>query len=211
MFGVTGLRFRLLADGGGGPSLPRFFLWSLVWVFGHALGGVVLGAALGWFGSGLEPALQPGAIVLMACTCFGLGMHQFGWLRWPLPQWRRQVRRQWMQELPWNVVALGYGVQLGCGVGTYIPVATTYAALSFALLSGSPPAGAMTMGLFGVARSLAPVAVAPYIASPLRSLRFAAAVDRYEPWVFRVNGCLLLLAAAALTLIRLRPGGSPWQ
>lgn len=206
MFGVTGLRFRLLSNQASGWSARgRFCLWGVLWIAGHVLGGILIGGALGLAGSACPVSLRRAAMGGLALACVAWGLRQLGWFGFPMPQWRRQVQREWMMKHPWSLVALGYGIQLGCGVSTYIPVCTTYAAMAFALVSGSAAVGSQIMALFGLARCIVPLGAAPYVASPLRSLRFAANLDSYEPWVLRTNGVLLILTGGALLALHL-----PW-
>jgi hypothetical protein len=205
MFGVTGLRFRTLSNWASRPWLRiRFAVWAGLWVTGHALGGFLIGGVLGWAGSTLSRSGEAVGAVL-ALGCVALAVRQSGWLRVPLPECRRQVQRGWMMRLPWSVVALGYGLQLGCGVATFITVSTTYAALAFTFLSGSAVRGGIIMGLFGLVRCFPPVVAAPYVASPLESLEFGARVDRYEPWILRANAILLWLTAAVLLVALRKP------
>lgn len=199
MFGVAGLRYRLLMNEASRWSIPaRFVAWSLVWIVGHGLGGAVVGGALGRAGSFAFVSHESMALVLLGVSCVVLGFHQVGWIHLRTPHLARQVQRDWMTRLPWSAVALGYGVQLGCGIMTHVTVASTYAALAFAMLSGSASRGAVIMATFGVARSLAPVLAAPHIASPIDSLRFGVKADAYEPWVLRANVTLLLVVGALL-------------
>jgi hypothetical protein len=204
MFGVSGLRYLLLARANGPPAPPRgagvrYGAWALAWVAGHVAGGAALGAALGWAGSGLSPGGRLAGLGMLGLGCLAGAMHQFGVVRLPLPQLPRQVPRGWMGRLPWDVVAVGYGLQLGCGVATRIKVATTYAVLGCCFLSGSAAAGGLVLGLFGAARAALPVAVGPRVADPAASLAFTLAFDAYEGAVRRLNGAALLAAAAALT------------
>ncbi len=203
MFGVSGLRSQQLQaqyEGTGKRHRPwiRYGIWALLWVAGHVAGGVLLGAALGWLGSGLPPATQPAGLVVLSGGCLGMALHQLQVLRLPLPQLHRQVSRLWLVRLPWDLVALGYGLQLGCGVATRIKVATTYAVLGCAFLSGSALAGGFILGAFGAARSVLPVVLGPWVASPKRALSFALKFDDYAGRVGKLNGAVLLAAAGFL-------------
>jgi hypothetical protein len=77
-------------------------------------------------------------------------------------------------------------------------IATTYAVLGCALLSGSATAGGLILGLFGFARSVAPVCMGPRLASPRKSLAFAVAFDTHEERVHKLNGVILLGVAVLL-------------
>jgi hypothetical protein len=211
MFGVSGLRAEPLQLPGAGARLRAragYALWAFLWVLGHVAGGALLGAALGWAGGGLPAralALRP---AILSAGCLVWGLHQLGVVTVPMPEIPRQVSRAWILRLPWGLLALGYGAQLGCGVATRIPVATTYAVLACALLSGDPAAGAAILGLFGAARAAPPAAVGPRLRSRGHALGFALALDRYEGRVHRVNGLALLASAAffAAVSFRLLPG-----
>lgn len=203
MFGVSGLRYRLLLPPGSAGGASRraaigYGLWSLCWVTGHVAGGGLLGAALGWLGAGLSPGGRLVGVAVLSAGCLAGGLHQLGLIRLPMPQLHRQVPRTWTLRIPWGLVALGYGLQLGCGVATRIRVATTYVVLGCALLSGSAAAGALILGAFGAARSLLPVALGPRFACPRGALSFTLKFDTHEGRVGTLNGAALLAAAVLL-------------
>jgi hypothetical protein len=203
MFGVSGLRVQTLLCEAGQQRLTLrlrllYALWVLVWIVGHVLGGMAVGAALGWLGA---LASLPGLALLevvLAGLCLLAALRQAGVLPLPLPQLHRQVPRHWMATLPWSVVALGYGLQLGSGVSTRIRVATVYAVLLCALFSGSALGGALLMGLFGLVRSLPPALLGPRLSAPETAFAFACRVDGHEPWVARLNTLSLCTAAVLL-------------
>lgn len=196
MFGVAGLRAeRLTAAAGRRRAYRRYAAWALLWVMGHVAGGALLGAGLGWLG-GLVPAgARPAGLLALATLSVAWGLHHLGVLRLPMPQIPRQVPRPWLFTVPWDLIALGYGLQLGCGFATRVVVATTYAVAGCALLSGSATAGAALLAVFGAARSVLPVLLGPRLDSSRKALGFAIAFDRHEALVTRLNGITLLLAA----------------
>ena len=71
-----------------------------------------------------------------------------------LPSWRRQVDEAWIGRYRGWVVGVGFGAQLGFGVVTIITSSTTYAVVVLAVLSGTPWAGALIGGAFGLVRAL---------------------------------------------------------
>ncbi len=202
MFGVSGLRAWQLQTAAGqswsaGARL-HYLLWTGFWVVGHLAGGAVVGALLGALGGMLGLPGAPLALIGLSLACLAWALRELGWLRLPMPSWPRQVNRFWMGRLPWNVVALGYGFQLGCGVMTRIKVATTYAVLACALLSGSVLWGAVILATFGLARALLPGLLGPWVASPMASLACSQAIDRQESHVRLLNGLVLLVAGLLL-------------
>src|SRR5262245_1278491 len=126
MFGVTGLHAQQLfsSQEAAGKMLRarfRYGAWALLWIGVHAAGGGTLGALLGWFGSVLPSKGQAAGLLVLSVGCLGWGLHHLGVCRLPMPQIPRQVARPWMVSLPWSLVALGYGTQLGCGIATRVP------------------------------------------------------------------------------------------
>ena len=204
MFGVAGLRARGLFAQRGAVRL-HFAVWSALLVIGHVAGGALAGGVMGWAGASLSPAVRRLTCFIFLGACLAWSLPHLSLWRYEMPQWRRQVQRYWMQHLPWSLVAIGYGLQLGCGFATYITVNTIYAAFGLALLSGSATAGATVMSAFALARSALPVVTGLRLASPESSLKFAATFDRFEPVVLRLNGVALILTAVLLAARVLRP------
>jgi hypothetical protein len=80
---------------------------------------------------------------------------ELGLVRLPLPQMRRQVPERWRARYPQPLAALLYGLGLGVGFATYLPVATLIVvAVAVTALLG-PVAGAVVLGAFGLGRGLA--------------------------------------------------------
>src|SRR3954471_7191574 len=150
MFGVSGLRiFQLtVASGQGWRPLVRlhYLSWTCCWLAGHVAGGMLIGGLLGTLGA--RRWAGAAGLGLLGLACLAGAVRELALVRVALPCWQRQVNRGWMWRLPWDLVALGYGLQLGSGVVTRIKLATTYAALGTACLSGSPVRGGLIMGVF---------------------------------------------------------------
>lgn len=129
-------------------------------LLGAAGAGALLGLALGLagsraFGSWLSEDAR--FAVLAAGSLAALGLDA-GPARVPGP--RRQVDERWRDQWRGWVYGLGYGAQLGVGVTTIVSSAATYLALAAALLSGSPGAGALIVGVFGALRGATPLLTA---------------------------------------------------
>jgi hypothetical protein len=206
MFGVAGLRGQSLiaSSNEGGWVLRaklRYGAWAFLWILGHVLGGSLVGATLGWSGAMLSPQGRTLGVMVLSICCLAWGLHQLGVFRLPMPQLSRQVARSWLLKLPWNLVALGYGVQLGCGLATRITVATTYAVVGCTIVAGSAAEGAALMGLYGAARGFFPVLVGAKLTSPQRALGFAVGFDVYERSVGKLNGLILVTSAVIFAVI----------
>jgi hypothetical protein len=167
------------------------------------LGGLALGllaSALGalvpqgwrWSPAGFGAA----ALLLLAGLALDL---RLGGRR--LPTWRRQVDEAWVGRYRGWVVGMGFGAQLGFGVVTIVTSSTTYAVVVLAFLSGTPWAGALLGGLFGLVRALPLVLMAGVdtrerLWSALRTVELRA---RLADSVARVGlgaGSLFLVLAA---------------
>jgi hypothetical protein len=206
MSAVSGLRFNALgADDTSwlGRSF-RYGIWSVMFFVGHAAGGAGIGALFGFAGA------QPRQPMLVAA---GLGVLCAIWAtqealsmpnRWP--QWQRQVQRRWLGRLPWELIALLYGLQLGSAIATRIKIRSTYAALMSAMAVGSPVEGALIMAAFGVARALPALAIGPSAGSPDQALRRAAEIDSHARLVTRANAAALGIAAVVLVWISVELG-----
>ena len=137
--------------------------------------------------------------------CFAATLHQFKIIRLPMPQVQRQVSRLWLPNFHKNLVAFGYGFQLGSGVATRIKIATTYIVIGCAFCSGSLITGATIGGVFGFSRAVLPIVLAPYNTVPGESLAFALKFNSFDGKVQKINGAALLLSCLTLGFSTLMP------
>lgn len=210
MFGVTGLhcdQMRLKnAHNSKRWAYPLSYgFWAFNWILGHLLGGVVFFGLIGWLGSNLPMTGRFFSLAVLAVVCLAAAFHQFKIIECPMPQLTRQVSRLWLTNLHKNIVALGYGFQLGSGVATRIKVATTYIVIGCAFCGGSFTTGAITGTFFGVSRAVLPVIFARNTASPDKSLVFALKFNSFDVKVQKLNGVALLISALALGFAALIP------
>jgi sulfite exporter TauE/SafE len=140
----------------------RWWVTTAAYVLGSLLGGLTLGGLFGALGSLVpEPwRSSPWALGLAgALLLAGLALDlRVGGLA--LPSWRRQVDEQWLTRYRGWVYGVGFGTQLGFGLVTIITSSTTYAVVLLALLTGSPAAGLLIGGVFGLVRALPSVLMA---------------------------------------------------
>jgi len=140
----------------------RWWVTTTAYVLGSLVGGLALGGLSGLLGSVLPTTWRssPWALGLAAVLLLvGLALDlRLGGLA--LPSWRRQVDEQWLSRYRGWVYGVGFGAQLGFGLVTIITSSTTYAVVLLALLSGSPAAGLLIGGLFGLVRALPSVLMA---------------------------------------------------
>ncbi len=116
-----------------------------------------------------------------------------------LPHHRRQVNEVWLDRYRGWVYGVGFGVQIGSGVATYIMTAAVYLAVVLAALSGSPLAAISVGGAFGAVRGLAVLAGAR-IDAPQALARFHRSFEAWRRPVARITvvvECATALALAA--------------
>jgi hypothetical protein len=177
----------------------RTWLWSIL-LFGlgavsaAALVGLVLGAAL--------PAGGGTAALAVAAFAAAEAAAELGVVRLPVPQVRRQVPERWRERYPQPLTALLYGLGLGLGFATYLPVATLIVVAAGVAALAGPLSGAAVLAGFGIGRTLvlavATVRVRSYEQAGFRVERLArlGAGGRLK----RVNAVALGLLAAVLAL-----------
>jgi MFS family permease len=182
----------------------RWWLTTTAYVVSSTLGGLALGYLAASVGA-LVPEgwlWSPAGFVLAALLLLvGLALDlRLGGLS--LPSWRRQVDEAWIGRYRGWVVGVGFGAQLGFGVVTIITSSTTYAVVVLSVLSGTPWAGALIGGAFGLVRAL-PLVLMVRVDSRERlwsALKVVELRARFADSVARVGlvtGALLLVWAAA--------------
>jgi hypothetical protein len=168
---------------------------------GSAVGGAGLGAALGALGAWFPRSPETALAVLAGLGALGL-LADLGVAGMHLPTSHRQVDEGWLDRYRGWVYGVGYGVQLGAGVVTVVPSATTYLTWATALLAHSPAAGSAIGATFGVARSL-PVLLARPARHPAGLHRLLRLQARWAAPVHRLALCgqVATLAGAILAMM----------
>jgi hypothetical protein len=177
-------------------------------VLGATLGGLALGtlAALPAALVGhLAPSTGTVALVGSAAALVAL-VSDSGLAGVRLPVHYRQVNERWLDAYrPW-VYGVGFGVQIGCGLATYITTATVYLFVVLGALTGSPAVAVALGGLFGLVRGLA-VLLTRRVTAPPDLLafhrRFASALPGAE-WGVRAAAAV---AAVVLGIVAGPPAG----
>jgi|GEM_PF-223734 hypothetical protein len=121
-----------------------------------------------------------------------------------VPVHMRQVNERWLDAYrPWAYGA-GFGVQIGCGLATYITTAAVYLTVVLAALTGDPLAAVAVGAVFGVARGMA-VTLTARINSPSVLLAFHQRFEALRPWADRAVAGTCLVVAGVLG-VALGPG-----
>lgn len=165
----------------------RWWITASAYVVGSALGGTLVGGAVGAVG-GLVLAPVPVAARLVAVALLALvGLaYDLGRMGHRLPSWRRQVDERWLTSYRGWVYGLGYGVQLGAGVATIVASALTYVVLALAAATATPAGGAAIGLVFGLTRAL-PLLALRRVTSPTSLTATHRRLARWAPTAGRVT------------------------
>ncbi|MDX6533194.1 MAG: hypothetical protein QOF68_938 [Gaiellales bacterium] len=168
----------------------------LVSVALFALGAVAAAAAVGLLLGAALPLGGEGWLAVVALVALVQAAAEARLLRLPALQVRRQVPEQWRVRFPLPLTALLYGLGLGLGFATYIPVATLLVVAVGVALVADPVVGAAVMAAFGLGRALA------LGVSTIRLTTIEAATGRIERMAeWAVTGRLRRLNAVALAAL----------
>ena len=129
----------------------------IVHATGAALVASVFGALLGWGGRGLGAPFGAAGLIGIAVVASLYALAVMTRLRIPVPALRRQVPDWWRTFFSPMVTAFLYGAGLGIGFFTYLATGALFVVSVAAVVSGSPAAGAVMLGAFGLARGFSPV------------------------------------------------------
>lgn len=181
---------------------PSQAIWAnVLFSLASCAGGGAIGLAFGSLGY-LLLGTVPATVwwTALGLVALGLAPVDLGFLRLRAPGLSGSVPREWWTRLGPKAGALAYGLVLGMGATTFIPVAAYYVVLAGAYLSG--PFGGLIIGfLYGLARA-APVPIASL--TVLTDLVGAADVGLWprtqRELVRRASGIALLLVGAGFVL-----------
>lgn len=181
--------------------------WWLT-VTAHLVGGVVGGLALGagaWLvGWPLRLAIGGTAAVALAAIAVGAAaVAEASGVRPPGPA--RQVDERWVTTYRGWVYGLGYGVQLGVGVSTFVTSAATWATVVVVALVPEP-AVALTLGaVYGGTRGATPL-LARRADRPERLHRLVRSIEARERPARAAAAAILAVTGIALGAVALGGG-----
>jgi hypothetical protein len=173
-------------------------------VVAYTLGGIAtaacVGATIGFLGRAIGiPAA--GAFISLAVLSLTLAARELQYIRFELPQIRRQTNRMWAFEFGFVPAAAMWGAHIGLGFATVIAHGGFFVLVGFAVALG-PGMGALVLATYWLGRSL-PIWIAPLLSpteangGPLGDL-----VLRYEAPYRHVAAIGLVIACSvALALV----------
>lgn len=140
---------------------PHYFWAQLAHVAGSLSSAIVVGAGAGFVGSFVAEALPAQvAWLCLAGLSTLLALRELGWIRFPIPQWRRQTEKMWGFRFGPLGAAWWWGIDLGSGLTTHVTFSSYWLLVLAILFNGSAVYGGLVLGLYGLGRAL-PVSVVP--------------------------------------------------
>jgi len=168
----------------------------------YILGASLFGGGIAWVGSVLlssVPIADGLTLFVSGLLAMFCALVEFDFIRVPLPQSQWQVPIGW-RRLPFELMAVLYGMVLGTGILTRVSVSTFYVLISWALICRHPVLGAVSLGFFGVGRALTVI----WLSYGFRNLTECnSLVDKLPLWrgvLHVLNGMLLGMASSCMTL-----------
>lgn len=161
-----------------------------------AAASVAVGAALGWLGSALLPAVP--AVGLALAVALLAAARELRWPSLPLPEVRRQTNGAWAGRSA-RTAALLWGFDLGLVFTTWLTFSGVWLLVVLSVGAGSPAFGAALFTAYWLGRSLSvwlgPLLVANACAMP----ELVWAIGRQGRALRLTHGAALLWAGAILT------------
>jgi hypothetical protein len=195
---VNGRKLRKIVVGPAGVHL-----------LATTLGAAGFGYLLGFVGSQVS-VLEPSAgnrstfaVLVIGLMCLTYALRELGLVRIPLPQFRRQVPRQWFGRFPHRLTALYWGLGLGAGVGTMVASSAFAIVVIWIFAFGSPVRGLSVMALFGFTRGIPPI-VSAWRLNWRKSVEFARVMGSLRPLIGHLNGVIMAATGSILTYLSVR-------
>lgn len=171
-----------------GRTVFKRYTLLAVYTAAHMVGALAVGVPVALIGIAMPDSLLARNSSTFAACCLLLSLREWGVIRLPLPQSKRQVPKRWRC---WPTLGiLMYGGVLGAGIGTRITTASYYALLVGVMLSRDWRDAAIAMATFGLARAV-PICILATMQFE-DAARYAAAVMDVRELIHVANGALLL-------------------
>ncbi len=135
---------------GEGSRSQRWSVTVTAFTIGSVLGGAGTGLLAGGLGRLVAPTARTALVILGILTAAALAGDL---AEVTPPSLERQVDRTWMTRFRGWVYGMGYGLQLGCGLATYISSWATWLMVAAMVLTGDVRVAVVIGALHGLVRS----------------------------------------------------------
>jgi cytochrome c biogenesis protein CcdA len=188
-----------------GTEEKKFVTAILSYTLGCILGAASFGICMGVLGKVLLIFLRGAGdlrVTFLGCGTIGLiySLREVGIFRVPAPQICRQVPERRRHQMSNEKASLCYGLELGVGIVTRIPISSFYVIVIWALLTGSLALGCISVVGFGVGKAL-PVILLAGSQRPLNSeFSLINTLSNWQRPVHYLNGLILCFVAIILII-----------
>src|SRR5690606_40940656 len=173
----------------------RWTITATAFVVGAALAGATVGGLLGLVGSFLPGG--PWRLFASVAIVVAAGAADLAGVAPPGP--KRQVNEDWIGSFRGWVYGGAFGAQLGAGVSTFVVTWGVWAVGALSLLSGGWRTGALIGLVFGLSRSVFPLA-AGWIDRPSRLTAFNRAMAQAAGPVARTAAIAFIVVGVLVGL-----------
>jgi hypothetical protein len=135
---------------------------------------------------------------ILGLSAIAYSLHELGIFSLPHPQRKKQVPSYWRWQFHPYITAGLFGLLLGAGFVTFIPVSTYYILALLVWLSGSPLVGMLVFSIFGASRASLLWLFSSRVANTEMVITFTDYMDLTKVIVRQVNGFALAVAGAYL-------------
>lgn len=130
----------------------KWFASALGYTFAGCIGSSIIGSFCGMIGSYIGRG--PTSIYILALYALFLAAREKGWIRFKLPQIRRQTEKTWAHDYGFVTAAMMWGFQLGLGITTYLTHGGFLLLLAASLAFGQPAYGALLITAYWLGRTI---------------------------------------------------------
>lgn len=172
-----------------------------IYTLGSVIGGSFVGIVLGSLGAVLFLSLRWAQTLfplILGIVAIAYSLHELHLVTLPHPQRKQQVPSYWRLQFHPYVTAGLFGVLLGTGITTFIPISTFYILGLAIALYGSPVVGLLIFSIYGVARASLLWLFGSQVSSGEMVVTFTEYMDLTKVIVRQFNGFALAMAGAYL-------------
>lgn len=192
-----------MVHGGTGKKKSVTAVW--MYTLGCVIGAAFLGLGLGILGKILFlafPGVSDLKLAFGGCGIVGLvySLREVGIFKIPMPQICRQVPERRRHQMPNEKASLYYGIELGFGVVTRIPISSFYIIAIWALFTGNLMLSCLSVIGFGLGKAIPVMFLANsqiYVSGRFDVIR---ALSGWQRVIHYMNGLILCFVATILTI-----------
>jgi cytochrome c biogenesis protein CcdA len=144
-------------------------------------------------------------LCLTSFLSFALAAREWGWVRFRLPERKRQTESFWAHDFGFVAASTMWGVHIGLGFATRVTYGGFWALVAVIMALGEPFYGAMLMVVYWLGRAL-PVWAAPVLLKSASDLNDLPDTIMNHDLVYqRITGAALFWSAVVTLLLALPP------